>query len=73
MHRATLPIEYRAAILIVLVGAFITLSSLYLILHLIEDGYGFKNELPALLSILGGNTVICIAAVWSGLLVGGKL
>ena len=73
VHRAGLTIEYRAAILIVLLGTFITLSSLYLILHLIEEGYSFKNELPDLLTALGGNTVICIVAVWAGLWAGKQL
>lgn len=68
VHRAGISLEYRAAILVVLVGGFTTLSTLYLILYLIEEGYHFKEEMRMLLSILAANAVVCITAVWMGIL-----
>ncbi|MEN8259983.1 MAG: fluoride efflux transporter CrcB, partial [Pseudomonadota bacterium] len=39
LQKSALSMEHRAAILVILVGVFTTLSSLYLILYLIEEGY----------------------------------
>ncbi len=69
-ERAGLSIEHRAAILVVVVGAFMTFSSLYLILYLIEEGYSFKTEMATLLSVFMGNALVCLAFFWLGSLLG---
>ena len=71
--RASLTIEYTAGVLVVLVGMFITLSTLYVILYLIEEGHSFKDELAMLLGVFVGNTVVCLVGVWLGFLVGKQL
>ena len=71
--RASLDIEYKAGILIILVGMFVTLSTLYLILYLIEEGHSFKNDLAMLLSVFVGNTVVCLVGVWMGFLIGKQI
>lgn len=70
VHRVSLTMEYRAAILITLVGVFTTLSTLYLILYLIEEGHSFKDNLGGLLTVFIGNASVCLFAVWLGLLTG---
>jgi len=69
-ERGGLSIEYRAAILVVVVGTFMTFSSLYLILYLIEEGYSFKTEMRTLLSVFMGNAMICLSFFWLGSLLG---
>ena len=69
-ERAGISIEHRAAVLVVIIGAFMTFSSLYLILYLIEEGYTFKSELATLLSVFIGNAVVCLLFFWMGSLVG---
>lgn len=70
LHKVELPMEYRAAILIIIIGTFTTLSSLYLVLYLIEEGHAFKSELNAMLVVFVGNAVICFASIWLGLMTG---
>lgn len=71
--RASLAIEYTAGVLVVLVGMFITLSTLYVILYLIEEGHSFNDDLAMLLGVFVGNTVVCLIGVWLGFLVGKQL
>ncbi len=71
--RASLNIEYKAGIVVILVGMFITLSTLYLILYLIEEGHSFKDDLLMLLSVFVGNTIVCLIGVWLGFQVGKQL
>ena len=70
VSRASLNIEYKAGIFVILVGMFITLSTLYLILYLIEEGHSFKGDLAMLLSVFVGNTIVCLIGVWMGFQVG---
>jgi len=71
--RVSLNIEYIAGILVVLVGIFITLSTLYLILYLIEEGHSFEDDLAMLLGVFVGNTVVCLIGVWMGFQIGKQL
>jgi len=41
LQKVALPMEYLAAIIVIMVGTYLTLSGLYLILFLIEHGYSF--------------------------------
>ncbi len=70
VYKSTLPEEHRAALIIIVVGMFVTLSSLYVVLYLIEEGYQFDKELNMMLSVFLGNGLLCGAAIWVGLLLG---
>ncbi len=73
IYKSSLSEEYRAALLIVIVGMFATLSSLYVVLYLIEEGHQFEKELNMMLSVFLGNTLLCGAAIWGGLLLGKQI
>lgn len=64
--RTGISIEHRAAVLIIVVGAFMTFSSLYLVLYLIEEGYSFQAEMVTLLSVFIGNAAVCLLFFWAG-------
>jgi len=70
IYKSVLPDEYRAALIIIIVGMFATLSSLYLVLYLIEEGHQFEKELNMMLSVFLGNALLCATAIWGGLLLG---
>lgn len=70
LSKLTLAIEYRAAIVIILAGVFITLSSLYIILYMIEHGHSFNSEFNIMLSVLLGNGLLCLSTLWFGIWVG---
>ena len=70
VHKAALTMEHKAAIMVILVGIFTTLSSLYLILYLIEEGYAFESNLNLMLSVFIGNAMFCLFGVWAGILTG---
>jgi CrcB protein len=73
LQKASLSMEYRAAIIIVIVGLYLTLSGLYLILYMIEHGYSFENHLNLMLGIFAGNGLISILVLWTGLWVGRQI
>ena len=69
-ERTGISLEHRAAILIVVVGAFMTFSSLYLVLYLIEEGHSFNAEMATLMSVIIGNSGVCLIFFWAGSLLG---
>jgi fluoride exporter len=70
----TLPsLEYRAVLLIVAAGVFVTFSSLYLILYLIEDGHAFQSNLHLMLMVFAANIFLCLSALWCGVLAGERI
>ncbi len=70
MQKVAISMEYKATILVLLVGVFITLSGLYLILYLIENGFSVKTNMNLMLSLFVINFLLCILSIWSGLLLG---
>lgn len=69
LQRFAVAAEYRAAILVGFLGAFTTFSTFALeTLYLLEEGSLFKAFLNILLS-----TVLCVMAVWIGLIWGRTL
>ncbi len=70
LHKLAISIEYRAILLTVLIGLFITLSGLYLILYLLESGHSFESHLGAMLTVFLSNIAFCSAALWLGLWLG---
>jgi len=73
LQKVALPMEYRAAIMVIMVGTYLTLSGLYLILFLIEQGYSFNSHMNLMLGIFVGNGLICILVIWLGLLAGKQI
>ena len=73
LQKIELPIEYRAAIMVILVGAYLTLSGLYLILFLIENGYTFTTHINLMLSIFVANGLSCLLVIWLSLLMSKQL
>ena len=73
LQKVALSMEYRAAIMLIMVGVYLTLSGLYLILFLIEHGYSLDSNLNLMLGIFIGNGLFCIFVIWLGLLVGKQI
>lgn len=67
MQKTSLTMEYQTAILIILAGAFICFSGLYLMLYLFEHGFSIKANLNLLLSVFASNTLACFLFLWLGL------
>jgi CrcB protein len=62
-HKVALSGEYWAAILIVSAGLYLTLSGLYIVLHLIEQGYSFVQQGRLMLAVFTGNILLCLLAI----------
>jgi CrcB protein len=62
-QKVPLPVEYHVAIIIITVGAYLTLSGLYLVLYLIEHDYTIAQHAKAMLMVFTGNTVMCLLAM----------
>ncbi len=59
LHNLVIPIEYQAAIILIVIGFFMTFSSLYLLLQLFEQGYSFKINIKQLVTVLVINLSLC--------------
>lgn len=70
LSKASLTMEYSAAIIIVSVGVFLTLSSLYLVHYFIEHGHPFALHDKSILSAIVCNIGLCSFTLWMGLLLG---
>ena len=69
LERLTLGAEWRALIMVGLLGAFTTFSTFSIeTLNLLEDGELFKAVTNVLLSV-----VLCVAAAWLGVVAGRQL
>ncbi len=69
LHRISIGMEYRAAILVGFIGAFTTFSTFSLeTFYLLEQGNLTKAALNVVVSVVG-----CLFAVWLGLLCGRSL
>jgi CrcB protein len=69
MQKVALSMEHRAAIMIILVGAYLTLSGLYLVLFLIEQGYTFESQSIVIVATFLTNSLSCLMVIWLGLFV----
>lgn len=73
LQKIALPMEHRAAIMVIMLGSYLTLSGLYLILFLIDRGYSFNSHLNAMLGVFVGNGLLCMLVVWLGLMTGRQI
>ena len=73
LQKAAISMEYRATIMVIVTGIFITLSGLYLILYLIENSQAGNHNVSLMLSVFAGNTLICLMGLWVGLLAGKQI
>lgn len=73
LQKIELPVEQRATLLVLLIGAFLTLTGLYLILFLIEHGFTFDSKTTLMLGIFVINGVVCSGAIGLGLLLGKQI
>lgn len=70
LSKASLSMEYNTAIVIVVVGVFLTLCSLYLVHFFIEYGHTFTIHLKSIIGSITMNAVLCFCALLLGYLVG---
>lgn len=63
LQKVVMPMEHKAALLVLLLSVYLTLSGLYLILFFIEQGYEFNNHIKAMLGVFVGNGVLCFAFI----------
>lgn len=73
VEKIALSPEYRAAVMIIGAGTFVTFSGLYLILYLIEDEHPLDLNVNWMLSVFLSNAIFCGLALWSGYWIGKKL
>lgn len=66
IHKLQLAIEDSVVVSILIVGAFLTLSGLYLAMALLESEYVFGDHWPALLTVISSNIVFCGFNLWLG-------
>lgn len=60
-------IEHRMILATLLIGAFLTLSGLYLLMSLLESGHSFETHLSAMLTVFVSNLLVCSLSLWLGL------
>ncbi len=73
MQKVTLLEEVKVAVLILLVGAFITLSGLYLVLYLMESNFIIKAHINLMAGVFVLNALFCLMSLWFSLWVGRQL
>ena len=73
MQKVALSMEYRATIMIIMVGTYLTLSGLYRVLFLLEREYTFESNVSLMLGTFVGNGLSCLLIIWIGLLVGKQI
>ncbi len=66
-------VKQSAALLVLIIGAYLTLSGLYLILFLIEHGFSFDTQTNFMLGLFVANSLICSGTIWLGLLLGKQI
>ena len=73
LQKITLPIEQRATLLVLIIGAYLTFSGLYLILFLIEHGHSFEARNYFMLGLLVTNGLFCSGTIGLGILLGKQI
>lgn len=73
LSKASLSIEHGAALVMIVVGVFITLSSVYLVHYFIEHGYPFTLYLKSISASVMSNLVMCSLTLWLGCWIGRQI
>ncbi len=73
LTKVAISLEYRAVLVTLLVGLYLTFSTLYIVLYMIESGHTLNSHLSLMLSVFISNILISGLAMWSGLLIGKNL
>ncbi len=73
LQKVALSVEYRVVLTVIMVGVYLTLSGLYLLLFLVENGYSFDTHINLMLGTFVANGLICIFVIWMGLLIGRQI
>lgn len=73
LQKVELALDYRAAIMVILVGVYLTLSGLYIIFFLIEQGYAFETHTSVILSVFATNSLAVLMVVGLGLWLGKQI
>ncbi len=73
LQKIALPVEQRATLLVLIIGAYLTLSGLYLILFLIEHGFSFDSQTIFMLGLFVANSVFCSGTIGLGLWLGKQI
>jgi CrcB protein len=73
LQKIALPVEQRATLLVLIIGAYLTFSGLYLILFLIEHGHTFDSQTYFMFGIFIANSVFCSSTIGLGLWLGKQI
>lgn len=73
LQRIEIAVEYRAAMMVLMAGAFLTLSGLYVVLYLLEHGYALSTHPNLILAVFAGNGLFCLLLLWLGLSAGERI
>jgi CrcB protein len=70
LQKVALSVEHRVVLTVLMVGVYLTLSGLYVLLFLVENGYSLDTHTNLMLGTFVSNGLICILVIWMGLLIG---
>lgn len=73
LQRVEIVMEYRAALMVIMAGTFLTLSGLYVVLYLLEHGYALDTHTNLVLGVFTGNGMFCLLLLWLGLNAGARI
>ncbi len=69
LQKSPVSVEHSITFSIVLSGLFVTLSSLYLVLQLLETEPALQTHMNTLTAVLVSNILVCAFAMWLGCLI----
>ncbi len=73
LQKVALSVEYRVILTVIIVGVYLTMSGLYVLLFLVENGYSLNTHTNLMLGTFVANGLICIFVIWIGLLIGKQI
>jgi len=73
LQRVEIAVEYRAAMMVIMAGVFLTLSGLYVVLYLLEQGFTLGRHLNLIVGVFAGNSLFCLFLLWLGLSAGERI
>lgn len=71
--KVPLSVEHSAALAIILVSGFITLSGLYIVFYQIEHGYALDSNWSVMALVFMLNSFLCLLVIWLGTLLGKQI